>query len=238
MPYLFGNVNAATARVLAHNGYEVVVVEGATCCGSLHEHSGERQAAQELARRNIDVFLAASVEAVIVNAAGCGATLKEYGELLEKDAAYAERARHFGAMVYDVSEFLASSAVDPPKGSVPLRITYQDSCHLAHAQRITRPPRELLRCIPGLELVEMHSADRCCGSAGVYNITRRDFSHRLLASKMADIKETGADIVVTANPGCMLQLSLGLQRAGLPARVAHVVELLDWAYRDRSPSTP
>lgn len=231
MPYLFGEVNAATARVLARNGYEVVVVPGATCCGSLHEHSGEREGAQELARRNIEVFLKADIDAVIVNAAGCGATLKEYDELLEGDP----RAKEFSEKVYDISEFLAKAEVEPPKGSVPLKVTYQDSCHLAHAQRITRQPRALLRSIPGVELVEMRAPDQCCGSAGVYNITQQDLSGRLLESKMEDVAGTGAEVVVTANPGCMLQLSVGMRRAGLRGRVAHVVEVLDWAYEGSVP---
>lgn len=234
MPYLFGEVNAATARVLARNGYEVVVVPGQTCCGSLHVHSGEREGARELARRNIDAFLAPDVDAVIVNAAGCGATLKEYGELLADDP----KAEEFAAKVYDISEFLAKAEIEPPRGPLPVKVTYQDSCHLAHAQRVTRQPRAVLKSIPGLELVEMHGPDRCCGSAGVYNITKPELSGRLLQSKMEDVASTGAEVVVTANPGCMLQLSLGLQRAGLPGRVAHVVEVLDWAYEGGVPHTP
>jgi glycolate oxidase iron-sulfur subunit len=229
MPYLYGGVNAATARVLARNGYEVSVVPGATCCGSLHEHSGELETARDLARRNIDAFETA--EAVVINAAGCGATLKEYGELLRDDPEYAERAEAFGHKVCDVSEFLAKAEIEPPKGSLPLKVTYQDSCHLAHAQRITLQPRAILRSIPGLDLVEMHTPDQCCGSAGIYNITKAEFSQRLLETKMEDVASTGAEVIATANPGCMLQLTLGLQRSGLPGRVVHVVELLDEAYR-------
>ena len=229
MPYLYGDVNAATARVLARNGYEVQVVPGATCCGSLHEHSGELETARELARRNIQALERA--ETVVINAAGCGATLKEYGELLRDDPEYAERAEAFSRKVYDVSEFLAKAEIEPPKGHLPIKVPYQDSCHLAHAQRITRQPRAILQSIPGLELVEMHTPDQCCGSAGVYNITKAEFSQRLLETKMEDVASTGAEVIATANPGCMLQLSLGLQRSGLPGRVVHVVELLDEAYR-------
>ncbi len=231
MPLLYGDVNAATARVLARNGYDVVVVAGQTCCGSLHEHSGERRTAQQLARRNIEVFLAAGVDAVVVNAAGCGATLKEYGELLADDPVFAGKARRFSERVYDISEYLAMIDLEPPAGSISAIATYQDSCHLAHAQRITVQPRKLLRSIPGLRLVEMRASDRCCGSAGIYSITQPELSGRLLAGKMGDVADTGADLLVTANPGCMLQLSLGVQQSGLPIRVAHVVELLDWAYR-------
>ncbi len=217
--------------MLARNGHDVVVVAGQTCCGSLHEHSGERRTAQQLARRNIEVFLAAGVDAVVVNAAGCGATLKEYGELLADDPVFAGKARRFSERVYDISEYLAMIDLEPPAGSISAIATYQDSCHLAHAQRITVQPRKLLRSIPGLRLVEMRASDRCCGSAGIYNITQPELSGRPLAGKMGDVADTGADLLVTANPGCMLQLSLGVQQSGLPIRVAHVVELLDWAYR-------
>ena len=234
MPLLYGEVNAATVRVLAHNGCEVVLPQAQVCCGSLHGHSGERQGARELARRNVDAFLAAAEsarwDAIVVNAAGCGATLKEYGELLHDDPVYSERARRFSEMVYDISEYLATLELRGPLGAVPIKATYQDSCHLAHGQRVTRQPRSLLQSIPGLDLVEMQSPDQCCGSAGVYNITRSEFSGRLLDSKMADVASTRAEVVVTANPGCMLQLSLGMQRAGLSGRVVHLVEVLDRAY--------
>jgi len=231
MPYLYAEVNRATVRVLARNGCEVALPQGQTCCGALHVHSGEAEEARLLARRNIDAFLEAAPDAIVVNAAGCGATMKEYPELLRDDPEYAEKARRFSALVYDVSEYLAALDLRGPLGPVPIKATYQDACHLAHAQRITQQPRALLRAIPGLELAEMKTPDRCCGSAGVYNIANQEFSQRLLDSKMADVAATEAELIVAANPGCMLQLSLGLQRAGLPGRVAHVVEVLDWAYQ-------
>ncbi len=231
MPYLYPSVHEATVRVLERNGRLVTCPTAQTCCGALHLHSGEREKAKELARRNIDAFFAGRPNAIIVNAAGCGATMKEYGELLKDDPTYAEKASRFSERVRDISEYLATLDLRGPLGDVPLSVTYQDSCHLAHAQRITQQPRALLHAIPGLELREMAGSDRCCGSAGVYNITQHEMSRRLLASKMEDVDNTGAEVLVTANPGCMLQLELGLREAGKNTRVAHVVEVLDWAYQ-------
>jgi glycolate oxidase iron-sulfur subunit len=172
------------------------------------------------------------VEAIVVNAAGCGAMLKEYGQLLQDDPRYAEPARAFSARVRDVSEFLVALPLARPTGELRLRVTYQDPCHLAHAQRIRQQPRELLRVIPGLQLVEMRDADRCCGSAGVYNVTQHELSLRLLQSKMANVVATGADVVASGNTGCLLQLAYGVRQAGLNVRVVHPVELLDEAYKE------
>lgn len=242
MPYLYAEVNEATVRVLARNGYEVTLPTEQVCCGSLQEHTGERRAAEALARRNIDAFVLDDVDAIIVNAAGCGATLKEYHELLADDPDYREKARQFADRVFDVNEFLVKHELRGPLGAVPMCATYQDSCHLAHAQRVTAAPRSLLRAVPGVELSEMHIPDRCCGSAGIYNITQPEMSAQLLRDKMADVRSTGADTIVTANPGCMLQLSVGLAREGMEGRVAHVVQVLDWAYqaaeREDTRSTP
>ena len=231
MPYLYAEVNEATVRVLARNGYDVNVPPGQVCCGSLQEHSGERAAAEALARRNIDAFASEEADPIIVNAAGCGATLKEYHELLADDPGYREKASEFAARVFDVNEFLARHELRGALGAVPMCATYQDSCHLAHAQRVTSAPRSLLKAVPGVELSEMHLPDRCCGSAGIYNITEPEMSAKLLHNKMQDVRSTGADTIVTANPGCMLQLSVGLSREGLPGRVAHIVQVLDWAYQ-------
>jgi glycolate oxidase iron-sulfur subunit len=230
MPFLYPQTHEATVRVLERHGYRVVVPEEQVCCGALFVHGGDRQTARRLARRNIDVFLAAGVEAVIVNAAGCGSTLKEYGDLLADDPEYAEKAAHFSSLVKDVTEFLVDLPFEEGLGRLERRVTYQDSCHLAHAQQITAPPRQLLRAIPGLELVEMENADRCCGSAGIYNITHREMSSRLLADKMRAVAATEASVVATANPGCMLQLEAGLRLHGVKGTVAHVVEVLDEAY--------
>jgi glycolate oxidase iron-sulfur subunit len=230
MPFLYPQTHEATVRVLERHGFRVVVPEEQVCCGALLVHNGDRETARRLARRNIDAFLAAGVEAVIVNAAGCGSTMKEYGELLADDPAYAEKAAHFSCLVKDITEFLVQLPFQQGLGRLERRITYQDSCHLAHAQRVTAAPRLLLAAIPGLELVEMENADRCCGSAGIYNITQREMSMRLLADKMRAVAATGSSVVVTANPGCMLQLEAGLRLHGLEGTVAHVIEVLDEAY--------
>ena len=230
MPFFYPQTHEATVRVLERHGYRVVVPEEQVCCGALFVHGGDRQTARRLARRNIDVFLAAGVEAVIINAAGCGSTLKEYGDLLAEDPEYAEKAAHFSSLVKDITEFLVELPFKEGLGRLERRVTYQDSCHLAHAQRITAAPRQLLRAIPGLELVEMENADRCCGSAGIYNVTQRAMSSRLLADKMRAVAATEASAVVTANPGCMLQVEAGLRLHGLQGTVAHVVEVLDEAY--------
>jgi len=244
MPYMYAESEHATLQVLRRNGCEVAFPPAQGCCGALLIHGGDREPARELARRNVDTFLAAGVDAIIINAAGCGSTLKEYGELLQHDPLYAERAARFGAMVRDVTEFLAAHDIDRAAlGPINARVTYQDSCHLAHAQRIKESPRQLMRMIPGVELVEL-ATDRCCGSAGIYNVTQREMSMQVLDSKMAEVEEVDPQIVVTANPGCMLQLQTGMQRSGLDARVMHVVDLLELSYRageerapaDRSPA--
>ncbi len=231
MPFLYGDTHAATLRVLARNGIETVVPPEQRCCGALNVHAGERAVARALARRNVDAFLAAGVEAVVVNAAGCGSTVKEYGELLRDDPAYAERAARVAAMTRDITEYLAEIGLRPGLGPLRRRVTLQESCHLVHAQRVKAAPRALLAAIPGLELVDMAHPDLCCGSAGLYSVFQPEMSLRLLDDKMADIAATGADTIVTANPGCMLQLAFGARRAGLRTRVDHVVDLLDEAYR-------
>jgi glycolate oxidase iron-sulfur subunit len=233
MPLLYPGAHEATVRVLARNGFQVVAPPDQRCCGALNLHAGDRRTARELARRNIDAFLAAEVEAVIVNSAGCGSTLKEYGELLGQDPQYAEEACRFSAMVQDVTEFLAALPFETPRvqRAVSQRATYQGSCHLVHAQNVGSAPRELLRAIPGLELVEMEAPDRCCGNAGIYSFAQREMSLRLLDDKMRAVAATGASVIATANPGCMLQLEAGLRRHRLPGRVVHVIELLDEAYR-------
>jgi glycolate oxidase iron-sulfur subunit len=231
MPHAFGRVHEATVRVLARNGLEVVAPPGQLCCGALHSHNGDRRTARSLARRNIDAFLEAEVDAVVVNSAGCSSAMKEYPQLLADDPDYAEKAKRFAGLVKDVTEILAALPLDPPSGPLEIDITYQDPCHLVHAQRISRAPRDVLAAIPGLRLVEMEHPDRCCGSAGVYSLAHRQMSLDLLDSKMREIASTGASVIATANPGCMLQLEAGLRRHRLPGRVAHVVELLDEAYR-------
>lgn len=229
MRIAYGDVHTAAARVLARLGEEVVDVPGQACCGALHAHAGDREAARELARRAIEAFEHADVDAVVVDAAGCGAHMKHYGELLADDPAWSARASALASKVRDVTEHLASRDLPASVGSLVLRATYQDACHLAHAQGIRRQPRALLRRVEGLELVEMPDADVCCGSAGTYNITEPEYADALQAAKVAAILSTGADAVVSANPGCMLQIQAGLRASGSRMPVLHVVEVLDRA---------
>ncbi len=228
MRVAYGDVHSAAGRVLARQGIAVVDAPDQVCCGALHAHAGERETARDLARRNIAAFEAAGVDAIVVDAAGCGAHLKGCGALLADDPAWSERASAFAAKVKDVSEYLAGSAPER-LGRLPLRVTYQDACHLAHAQGIRRQPRELLSRIAGLELLEMADSDVCCGSAGSYNITQPDYADALLRRKVDAIVATGADAVVSANPGCMLQIEAGLRARGANIPVLHVVEVLDRA---------
>jgi glycolate oxidase iron-sulfur subunit len=226
MPLVYGQVHAATLRVLRHNGCEVHVPREQMCCGALNVHGGEQRVARDLARRNIRAFLGRGLDAVVVNSAGCGATMKEYGELLGDDA----EAARFGRLTRDVTEFLASIELQPFRQPVRRTVTLQESCHLVHAQRIKDAPRTLLAAIPGLELREMAHADLCCGSAGLYMLTQPEMSTQILDDKMRDVASTGAQTIVTANPGCMMQLQRGLTRAGVVGGVKHVVELVDAAY--------
>jgi len=234
MPLLYPRTHEATVRVLQRHGFGVVAPPDQRCCGALSLHAGDRRTTRELARRNIDAFLAVEGEAVVVNSAGCGSAMKEYGGLLADDPEYAEKAQRFSALVRDATEFLSTLPFQPPRAALPYRATYQDPCHLAHAQQVRAAPRELLRAIPGLDLVELETPDRCCGSAGIYSFAQREMSLRLLDDKMRDVAATGADVIATANPGCMMQLEAGLRRHPStegPRRVVHVIELLDEAYR-------
>lgn len=230
MPLLFGDVNEATVRVFQRNGCEIVLPEEQTCCGALNVHNGETAAAKQMARRNIDAFLAAGVDAVIVNAAGCGAAMKEYGHWLRDDAVYADKARRFSVLVKDATEYLAAIGIIGHLGAVDLTVTYQDPCHLLHGQRVRNQPRALLRAIPGLRLIEMENSDRCCGSAGIYNVTHPEMSRGLLTEKMQAIAATNAAAVVAPNPGCLLQLRYGARRYGPAVAVHHLIDLLDRAY--------
>ncbi len=232
MPVLFGDINQATARVLQRNGCEVVLPKRQTCCGALNIHNGESIAAKRMARQNIDAFLEANTEAIIVNAAGCGAAMKEYGYLMRDDPAYAEKAKRFSALVKDASEFLAQLGLVDRLGRVDVTLTYQDPCHLAHGQKVRAQPRKLLAAIPGLKLIEMEGSDRCCGSAGIYNITHPAMSRHLLKEKMASVAATGAEAIVAPNPGCMLQLRYGAASYGPNVAVFHLMELLERAYQE------
>jgi len=223
---VFGAHNRATARVLARNGWEVVApAQG--CCGALNAHGGDHARAVEMARRTVETFEAAGAEAVIVNTSGCGAHMKGYGALLAGDPAWAERAARFARTVHDVAEFLARETLRGPLHPVPLTVTYHDPCHVVHGQKIRRQPRELLAQIPELRVVDLPEADWCCGSAGIYNLTQPEMAGRLLRRKVRNIESTAAQAVVTANPGCILQIQAGLRARGLDLPVLHLVEILD-----------
>jgi glycolate oxidase iron-sulfur subunit len=230
----FTQLNDATIRVLTGNGCEVVVPAAQLCCGALAAHAGVRDAARDLARKNLAAFPLENFDAIVTNAAGCGSTLKEYDHLFSTGEPEHAQAIPFRAKVRDVTEFLASlgvSATLQPLKPLTLRVTYQDSCHLLHGQKIRNAPRQLLSAIPGLELVELPHSEICCGSAGIYNVTQPEASLDLLANKMHHAAATGAEAIVTANPGCLLQLRAGAQLHHTNQEVLHVVELLDRSMR-------
>ena len=231
MDQVFRDINEATIRVLAANGCEVITPLQQNCCGALHVHGGEAEQGRNLARHNIDVFEAYNCDFIIINSAGCGSTLKEYDHLLRDDAAYAERARVFSDKMKDISEFLMSIELKREMGEVNRIVAYHDACHLLHGQKIKQQPRELLKAIPGLTMVTLKESDWCCGSAGIYNITNQEMGHQLLERKMDHVVETGAEIIATGNPGCMMQIAMGIRERGLPMEVMHPIELLDEAYR-------
>jgi len=225
----FSELNRATIRVLQANGCEVVVPRGQVCCGALAAHAGVRDVARNLARTNQDVFLSGEFDAIITNAAGCGSTLKEYPEFFKKDDPANGQAYKFSGKVKDVTEFLAELGLTAQLRSLALRATYQDSCHLCHGQQIREAPRKLIRAVPGIEFVEMPLSEQCCGSAGVYNVTETEASMDILAAKMDCAGQTKAEAIVTANPGCILQLRAGAAIHNTGQEVLHVVELLDRA---------
>jgi glycolate oxidase iron-sulfur subunit len=228
---LFSQVNAATARVLAAEGCEVVVPAAQPCCGALLVHAGEEEQAMQLARQTIDAFEKAHVDAVIINAAGCGSNVKEYGHLLRDDPQYAGRAKAFAAKCRDVSEFLAELEQHATRHALRLRVAYHDACHLQHAQGVRMQPRALLGRIPQLQLLEIPEAAICCGSAGIYNLVQPEAATQLGDRKAGHVAALDADMVVSGNPGCLLQLQSALSRAGRKLPVRHVVELLDASIR-------
>ena len=230
MPLINGPQMNAVVRVLTRNGCEVVVTKAQVCCGAINSHVGDLETARELARQNVDAFLAEDVDYVAIASAGCGSRMKEYGHLLKDDLAYSERAETLSAKVRDIHELLAALPIEPPEGHLPYRVTYQDSCHLSNAQRVTAAPRQLLRSIPGIEFVELSNADKCCGAGGTYTITERDFSMRILDTKMRAVRQTQANVIATANPGCLMQLQYGAQRDGMNIEVRYITDLLDESY--------
>jgi len=238
MSVLFDGTNAASVRLLNRAGYDVVTPPTQECCGALYAHGGNLEAARAAARRNIAAFGALDLDAIIINAAGCGSTLKEYGHLLEGDPVWARRAAAFAGKVKDLSEWLTNGRVPGSEFRVgqaashsEQRVTFHDACHLAHAQRITKAPRDLIRAVAGENFVELPESDLCCGSAGSYNLTEPEMAARLQRRKILNILQTGAKIVVTTNPGCLLQIQAGLREAG--ARDVEAVHLADYLDRAR-----
>jgi len=232
MPIAFASVHEATLRMLSRGGLSVTVPAEQGCCGAIAVHAGDRDFARELAKRNIAAFEKSGADVYVVNAAGCGSALREYGELFAGDPEWSERAERFSARVRDVTEVLDALDLGSPSRGVDAIATYQQPCHLVHAQRVARAPRRLLSRIPALRLVEMDESELCCGSAGIYNLTQPEMASRLQQRKVRAIERTGATIVVTANPGCAIQVAAGLRDAGYRASVKHVVELLDEAFNE------
>jgi glycolate oxidase iron-sulfur subunit len=230
MPELFGAVNHATARVLARNGFDVVVPEAQGCCGALHAHAGDPDTAHALARRNVAAFQAADVDAVVVNSAGCGAAMREAEAWLPGEGAA------LAGKVRDVCELLDAEGLRAPLGPLHARVCYDDPCHLVHGQRVAEAPRRLLRQIPGLELVLHDDPTSCCGAAGIYSLTHREMATAVLDRKMSTLAAAAPDVIASGNPGCLMQLRTGATRIGLHARIAHPIELLDESHTAASPS--
>jgi glycolate oxidase iron-sulfur subunit len=241
---IFSDVNRDTVEVLVRNDCEVVTPPKQHCCGSLHAHNGEWTLAQELARKNIDQFPPEQFDAIITNAAGCGSHLKHYAKLLADDSNYYARAEVWDAKVKDVHEWLAKIGIKAPSskksgeenGSAPVAVTYHEACHLCHGQKITAQPRQVLRAIPGLKLIELPESTWCCGSAGIYNLIQPEMANELLDRKLKHIQSTGASTVATGNPGCLLQIINGARKQNLPLRVVHPITLLAEAYRGANQS--
>ncbi len=229
---MFSDVNRDTAEVLARNGCEVFTPASQSCCGSLHAHNGELAMARELARRSIDQFPPEQFDAIISNAAGCGSHLKHYGPLLADDPAYHTRAELWDAKLRDINEWLIKIGLTQPSGNLPPQtVTYHEACHLAHGQKITSQPRQLLRSIPNLTLTELPESAWCCGSAGIYNVIQPKMANELLDRKLGHVKSTGAAVVATSNPGCLAHMANGIRRQNLPVRLVHPITLLAEAYR-------
>ena len=227
----FPGVNAATARVLQAEGCDVLVPRSQGCCGALSVHNGREAEGQDFARKLVDAFEVAGVDYVVVNSAGCGSTMKEYAELLADDSDYAERAQGFSERVRDVAEILDELGPVAPRHPLELRVAYHDACHLGHAQGVREQPRRLLRAIPGVKLEEIAESELCCGSAGIYNILNPETASELGDRKAANILATGAEVLVTANPGCLMQVSQAIERSGHPMGLAHTIEVLDASIR-------
>lgn len=232
---LFQPTNWATARVLQENGCEVLTPRGQTCCGAIHYHAGAEAPAIARAIQNARAIDADEVDAIIVNVAGCGSMLKDYGHLPIPPGPDAERVKKFAAKVKDVSEFLVALGPIPPKGRIEMTATYHDACHLCHAQQIRSQPRRLLEMIPGLRLAPLAESEICCGAAGTYNLTEPEMAARLVARKVDNLEATGAEAIFVANAGCQLHIGRQLRERNLNRWLAHPVEALDLAYRGEKP---
>ena len=230
MPIVQGDQIRSAVQVLNRNGFEVYVPRNQVCCGAINSHVGDTQRARELARKNIDVFSEELGTPIVTVSAGCGARMKEYHHLLKNDDLYAEKALQFESRVVDVHEVLDNVTEVRPSGKIEKKITYQDSCHLSNAQGIRRQPRDLIKCIKGVEFVEMPGSEICCGAGGTYMITESEMSDKVLSSKISNIRNMGVDIVATANPGCFMQLESGVKREGLNVEIKYVTDLLSEAY--------
>ncbi len=237
MHVAFADVNEATVRVLQRAGCDVLAPREQGCCGAITIHAGEMDRGRTLAKRNIVAFEESGADWYIINAAGCGSALKEYGDLFRNDPDWHARAEAFSARVKDITEFLDQIGLGPGLGPIDAVVTYQEPCHLVHAQRISAAPRRLLAQIPGLRLREMAESSLCCGSAGIYNLTQPEMANRLQARKVARIVEVDPEIVVTVNPGCALQVANGLQKEGRTIPVRHLITVLDESYANyKSPT--
>ncbi|WP_453994342.1 heterodisulfide reductase-related iron-sulfur binding cluster [Bacillus nitroreducens] len=228
MDVMFSDINESTINVLTRNGNDVVIPKNQTCCGALHVHAGDRETGRKLAKQNIEAFK--DSETIVVNAAGCGCMLKEYAELFKDEPEWKAKAEEFSEKVEDISKYLHDTGYEKPKAELNTRITYHDACHLAHGQGIRQEPRDLLLNIPGVEMVHMPNADRCCGSAGIYNITNPEMAGAVLESKMENVPDD-VEMISMGNPGCMLQMAIGVQKHGRNQKIVHTVQLLDWAYQ-------
>ena len=230
MNVMFADINKDTVDVLMENSCQVIMPEDQVCCGSLAAHYGDFKVAKELARKNIDAFLAHDLDFIVINSAGCSAFMKEYVDLLKDDPDYSEKAKRFSSIVRDIHEFLVDIDFKKPEFPVQKRVAYHDACHLAHTQQITDQPRQILQSIPGIEFVELNEASMCCGSGGIYNVVRREDSMKILERKVNNILDTRAEILVAANPGCATQIDFGLKEKGSATAVMNPITLLKMGY--------
>ncbi|GLB59499.1 (Fe-S)-binding protein [Cytobacillus sp. NCCP-133] len=228
MDVMFSDINESTISVLTRNGNDVVIPQNQTCCGALHVHAGDRDMGRKLAKQNMEAFK--NFDKIIVNAAGCGCMMKEYAELFKEDPEMHAKAEEFSEKVEDISKYLHDTGYEKPKAEINKRITYHDACHLAHGQGIRQQPRDILLDIPGVDMIHMPNSDRCCGSAGIYNITNPEMANAVLESKMKNVP-ADVEMISMGNPGCMLQMAMGVQKYGRSQKIVHTVQLLDWAYQ-------